>query len=79
MKDRDLSEVIKEEMVVRDKIESILKNGPKTVPEVAEKLKAPTHEVMYWMMAMRKYGQIVETEEISEEGYYKYKLAGKKK
>lgn len=79
MNDKDLNEVIKEEMVVRDKIEKILMGGPKTVPEVATELKEPTYQVMYWMMAMRKYGQIIETEEITDDGYYKYKLAEKRK
>ncbi len=72
---RDLLETIRYEMVMRDKIGEILKEGPKTVPEVAEILGEPVYEVMYWMMAMRKYGMIEETEEITEEGYYKYKLA----
>lgn len=72
---RDLLETIRHEMVVRDKIVEILNEGPKTVPEVAEILGEPVYEVMYWMMAMRKYGTVEETEEITDEGYYKYKLA----
>jgi len=72
---RDLLETIRYEMVMRDKIVEILKEGPKTVPEVADILGEPVYEVMYWMMAMRKYGTIEETEEITDEGYYKYKLA----
>lgn len=72
---RDLLETIRLEMVMRGKILEIMKEGPKTVPEVAEILGEPVYEVMYWMMAMRKYGIIEETEEITDEGYYKYKLA----
>ncbi len=71
---RDKREVIREEMVMRNRIMEVLKEGPKTVPEVAEALGKPTAEVMFWMMAMRKYALIEETEEMTEEGYYKYRL-----
>ena len=76
---KDRREIIREEMSIRDKIAEILKEGPMTVPEVAAKLKASTYEVMYWMMAMRKYGWIVETEEVTEDSYYKYKLVERRK
>jgi len=71
---RDKGEIIRDEMIIKKKIIDSLKDGPKTVPEVANIIKKPLPEVMYWMMAMRKYAQIVETDEITEEGYYKYKL-----
>jgi len=71
---RDKREIIRDEMIIKKKIIDALKNGPKTVPEVANMIEKPLPEVMYWMMAMRKYAQIVETDEITEEGYYKYKL-----
>jgi len=68
---RDIREVIREEMLMRDKILQILNEGPKTVPEIAQALGCPAYEVMYWVMGMRKYGQVVETEE--EDDYFKYK------
>ncbi len=71
---KDKREVIREEMAMRGKITEILRDGPKTVPEVAQALGRPTEEVMFWMMAMRKYALIEETEEITEDGYYKYRL-----
>ncbi len=71
---RDKREIIREEMAMRRKIVEILKDGPKTVSEVAEALGKPTPEVMFWMMAMRKYALIEETEEVTEDGYYKYRL-----
>lgn len=49
-----------------------LKDGPKTVPEIARITELPTHEVLWYLMGMRKYGQIVEGEE--RDGYYEYAL-----
>lgn len=72
---RDIREVIREEMFMRDKIMQILKDGPKTVPEIAEALGYPTQEVMYWVMGMRKYGHLSEIPETTDEGYYQYSLA----
>lgn len=74
---RDVREIIRDEMVMRSKILKILKEGAKTVPEVAKELGEPTEEVMFWMMGMRKYGYIEETKEITDEGFYKYELTEK--
>jgi len=49
-----------------------------TVPEVAQALNLASHEAMHWVMALRKYGLLEDTQEVSDEGYYKYKLAQKK-
>lgn len=69
---RDLREVIREEMFMRDRILKILQDGPKTVPEIAGALGCPSHEVMYWVMGMRKYGHVAETEE--EDGFLNTRL-----
>lgn len=73
---RDVREIVREEMLMRDKIINILQGGPKTVPEIAEALKCPPHEVMFWVMGMRKYGQVTEAE-LTDEGYYKYTAVAK--
>jgi hypothetical protein len=49
-----------------------LKDGPKTVPEIAQITALPTHELFWYLMGMKKYGQIVEGEE--RDGYYEYAL-----
>ena len=79
MAGRDIREIIRDEMVMRDRIIEIMKRnkGPMTVPEVAEKLGYPSDEVMYWMMGMRKYGYIEETKDITEDGYFRYELTDK--
>jgi hypothetical protein len=74
---RDVREVIREEMVMRDKIVRVLIESPKTVPEIAEALGYPIYEVMYWVMGMRRYNYVAETEEATEEGYYRYALLEK--
>ncbi|HUW64669.1 MAG TPA: MarR family transcriptional regulator [Spirochaetia bacterium] len=70
---RDLREVIREEMLQRDRIMDVLKDGPRTVPEISAAMGYPSHEVMFWLMGMRKYGFVAETGEPTDEGYYKYK------
>jgi predicted Rossmann fold nucleotide-binding protein DprA/Smf involved in DNA uptake len=74
---RDPREVMREEMFVRDKILAALQDGPKTVLEIAEALGEPVHEVMYWVMAARKYGHVEESEEANEDDYYQYGLVEK--
>lgn len=76
---RDVREVMRDEMVMRDRIAALLKDGPMTVPEVAQVLDAPHQETMYWMMAMRRYGLINEIGRPNEYGYFQYKLADKNK
>ena len=49
-----------------------LKDGPKTVPEIAQIAGLPTHELFWYLMGMKKYGQIVEGEE--RDGYHEYAL-----
>ncbi|MFZ5643794.1 MAG: MarR family transcriptional regulator [Bacillota bacterium] len=70
---RDLREVIRDEMLMRDRIMEILRNGPKTLPEIAQVLGYPSYEVMCWVMGMRKYGYISEAGEVTDEGYHRYK------
>ena len=75
---RDVCEVTREEMIMRDDVLAALKDGPKTVPEIAQALGGhPVHEVMFWVMAARKYGYLREGKEVSDDGYYQYSLVDK--
>jgi predicted transcriptional regulator len=56
----------------RKKILQALKDGPKTVPEVAKATAMPSHEVLWRLMGMKKYGLVVEGGE--RDGYYEYAL-----
>ena len=71
---RDPREIMRDEMVMRDKVLATLNDGAKTVPEIAEVMGFPVHEVMYWVMAARKYGYIEESKEPNEDDYYQYML-----
>ena len=71
---RDMREVMRDEMVMKDKIIAFVQDGEKSVPEIAQELGCPTHEVMYWVMAMRRYGKLVEVGRPDDDGYFKYKV-----
>lgn len=73
---RDLSEVMRDEMVMKDQITSLLRTGPKTIPEIAEALQCPAAEVTLWVMAMRRYGILEELPKGKAEDYYQYRPAG---
>ena len=70
---RITAEVVKDEMVMRDKILSHLDEGPKTIPEMADALGHPGNEVMIWIMTMWRYGQIEEIGKPDEDGYHHYR------
>ena len=55
---RDVREIVRDEMAVRDRLLALLEEGPKTVPELAAALGVPSHEVMHWVMAARRYGHL---------------------
>ncbi len=71
---KELMAEAKEFAKIKKLITNALKSEPKTVPEVAEITSKPTSEVLYWMMTMRKYEAIVETGDVTEDGYHKYTL-----
>ncbi|MBS3806070.1 MAG: CoB--CoM heterodisulfide reductase iron-sulfur subunit A family protein [Bacteroidales bacterium] len=51
-----------------------LESGSKAIPEIAAELKHPSEDVMYYLMSLRKYGFVKDTEEINEDEYYLYEL-----
>jgi predicted Rossmann fold nucleotide-binding protein DprA/Smf involved in DNA uptake len=71
---RNLNEVFRDEMVERDRVTAALRAGPKTIPEIATVLGAPTHEVAKWVMAMRRYGRIRDLTKARADDYYRYEL-----
>ncbi|HBX43964.1 MAG TPA: MarR family transcriptional regulator [Deltaproteobacteria bacterium] len=74
-KRRDLGEVLRDEMVMKDRIFSLLRDEPKTIPEIAEALSCPVREVTLWVMAMRRYGSLEELPKPRAEDYFRYKPA----
>lgn len=73
--DRDVAEVMRDEMVVKARILSQLGEDPKTIPEIAAALEYPANNVMYWVMTMWRYGSLEEVGKPNDEGYYKYRPA----
>ena len=69
---RAVREIIREEHIMRGRILRLLDSGALTIPEIAEALGAPTSEVTYWVMGMRKYGWVREEKEVTDEGYFRY-------
>jgi ferredoxin/nitrate reductase gamma subunit len=57
---RDVREIVREEPVMRVRILAALHDGPLTIPEIAAAIGAPTHETVFWIMGMRRYGWIAE-------------------
>jgi predicted Rossmann fold nucleotide-binding protein DprA/Smf involved in DNA uptake len=74
---RDVREIIRDEHLMRRRILEALEAGPLTIPEIAEAIERPPHEVMFWVMGMRKYGHVAEIKEANDEGFYLYRAAEK--
>ncbi len=71
---RDIREIVHDEMIMRDRIAKLLKDGPRTIPELAEAMGYPSHEVGIWLFAMRRYGEVDVIGEPDVNGYFKYAL-----
>ena len=74
---RDDREVIREEPAMRARILAALADGPLTVPEIAAAIEAPTHEVVFWVMGMRRYGWLAEIKGATVDGYFQYERTGR--
>jgi len=71
---RNIQEIIHDEMIMRDIIGKTLEAGPLTIPEIAEVIGYPRYEVEIWLFAMRRYGEVEEVGRQEVDGYYKYGL-----
>ncbi len=72
---RDAADVMREEGLARRRIAAVLAGGPRTIPEIAEALGRPSHEVTLWVMALRRYGVLEELPKPKADDYYTYRLA----
>jgi predicted transcriptional regulator len=66
-------ELLKDQQTVRRVIQKAIADEPKTVPQTAEETGLPASDVLWNLMAMKKYGLVVECEMQGE--YYTYQLA----
>jgi hypothetical protein len=68
---------LKEQQVIRRQICQALRDAPQTVPEVAEATGLPTDQVLWHIIAMKKYDLAVEIGMCGE--YYQYQLVEEKR
>ena len=66
---------LKAQTSIQQLICQALRNQPRTVPDVAQATALPTHEVLWQITALRKYGGVVETGMSGD--YCLYQLAKK--
>ena len=64
--------LLKEQKAVRRQICQVLREAPKTVPEVAAAAGLPPDQVLWHLTAMKKYDLAIETGMCGE--YYLYQL-----
>jgi hypothetical protein len=53
-------------------IRSAMKAGPRTIPELAAATKLPGDRVLWYVLALKRYGQVAEAERLGD--YYRYQL-----
>ncbi len=74
---RNSAEVMRDEMHMHSTIQSLLCDNPLTIPEIAQNLHMPSHEVLVWIMAMIRYGSVTSMPKGRIDDYYQYKLTDK--
>jgi predicted Rossmann fold nucleotide-binding protein DprA/Smf involved in DNA uptake len=74
---RDPREVVREEPIMRRRILDAVQDAPLSVPDIAAQIGSPTHEVMVWVMGMRRYGYLAEVKGSADDGYFLYEAAGR--
>jgi predicted transcriptional regulator len=65
--------LLKEQNAIRKQIRQAMRDGPKTVPEVAEASGLPANAVLWHITAMKKYDLVIEVGQCGE--YYQYVMA----
>ncbi|PWB73983.1 MAG: hypothetical protein C3F15_08640 [Holophagae bacterium] len=71
---KELQASVKEQGRIRKALRSALAGGPRTVPELGAQCELPTPDVLWHLMAMRRYGEVVEAGEAGD--YVRYALKG---
>jgi predicted transcriptional regulator len=65
--------LLREQKLFQREICQIIRENPKTIPEVATAIGRPTHEVLWHLAALKKYGIVVEAGMCAD--YVLYQLA----
>jgi predicted transcriptional regulator len=64
--------LLKAQQATRRALRGALQAGPRTVPELSAATELPAHEVLWHVVALKKYGLV--TEAGLSDGYYQYRL-----
>ncbi len=67
-------QIARQEHGMRRRTLDLLREGPKTVPEIAAALGVPAHQANWWLMGYVRYGFVRATEEVTQDGYYRYAI-----
>jgi hypothetical protein len=67
--------LLKEQQTARKALGRAMQGEPKSIPQLAEASSLPTHQVLWHVAAMKKYGEIVEAGMDEDSVYYLYTLA----
>lgn len=71
---RNRAEVMRDEMIMRQPILALLREEPRTIPELAEALGHPANEVLLWLMGMWRYGLVEALQKPRTEDYFHYSV-----
>ncbi len=67
-----LKEYVKNQNRIKKLLCDALKKGPMTIPQLAAHCQLDPSVLLWHLMAMRRYGEVVEGQE--QDGYYSYLL-----
>ena len=62
----------KEQHSIEKRIRDALKHGARTIPELAEAVSMPSEQVLWYVMAMKRYGKVAESGQAGH--YFRYSL-----
>ena len=60
----------KEQRDTEKAIHNALKGGPHTIPEIAAEAKLPSRQIVWHLMALKRYGKVAEMDLTGD--YYRY-------
>ncbi len=63
--------LLKEQKRVQQTVCKVVRERPRTVPEIAQEVGMPTHEVLWAVTAMKKYGILAEADMCGDYPIYK--------
>jgi hypothetical protein len=69
---KDLLAKHREQRSLMKQLKEALREAPRTVPELAAETGMDTGEILWHLMALRKYGEVTEGDE--RDGYFEYAL-----